>query len=200
MQSNLTKLAEDYASSILIEKSPKQNVYHSLDHTKEVVAAIKEIGQGESISEEELEILTIAAWFHDLGYVEKTRGHEEISAMFASSFLSENSYDTDKIDKVIGIILSTKVPQQPQNHLQQIMCDADLHHLGKKTFETRNNLFRIESELYSKKKLTESQWLSQTIEFINQHHFFTDYAQKYFTPIEKNNLMLLQLQLDALQK
>ena len=200
MQSSAINKIENYVTTLLIERSPKQNVYHSLDHTKEVVAAVIEISNGEKLSQADLELVLIAAWFHDVGYIEKVFGHEEISAMFASNFLSQIEFDSGKIDVILGIILSTKVPQQPKSHLQQIICDADLHHLGKPTFEIRNNLFRTESKNYSGKMLQDAQWLSQTIEFLTQHHFFTDYAKKYYSPIKETNLLMIQTQLDSLQQ
>ena len=194
----LIKLAEEYATNLILERSPKHNLYHSLDHTKDVVASAVEISKGETIPDSEIEIVTIAAWFHDLGYVEKTAGHEEISAMFASNFLMNLNYDENKIEKIIGCILATKVPQQPHNHLEKIMCDADLNHLGRKSFLDRNNLFRLEYEHYFKRKLTETEWLIKSIEFVSQHNFFTDYAQKTFSTTQKDNLELLQQQLNSL--
>jgi predicted metal-dependent HD superfamily phosphohydrolase len=194
----IVNLAEEYCSKVLSERSPAQNLYHSLVHTREVVNAAVEIGKGENITSEELEMLTIAAWFHDLGYVEKTAGHEEISSMFASNFLACENYDPEKIKKIIGCILATKVPQHPHNHLEKIMCDADLSHLGRKTFIERNNLFRVEFEYYFRRKLTESEWLIKSIEFVSQHNFFTDYAQREFSQIQNENLALLQQQLDSL--
>lgn len=194
----LLQLVEEYAVNMILEHSPKQNLYHNLEHTKEVVNAVIEIATGESITKEEMEIITIAAWFHDLGYTVKTKDHEEISAMFASNFLLNQGYDQSKIDKVIGCILATKVPQHPKNHIEKIMCDADLNHLGKKSFVDRNNLFRTEFEYYFKRKLTESEWLIKSIEFLSQHNFFTDYAQNAFSEVQNENLALLQKQLDSL--
>ncbi len=194
----ITKLAEEYSSNMLLERSPRHNLYHSLDHTKEVVNSAIEICHGEKRTEQEIEMLTIAAWFHDLGYVEKTSGHEEISAMFASNFLINQNYEQSKIDVIIGCILATKVPQHPKNALEKIMCDADLNHLGRKSFIARNNLFRTEFEHYFGRKLTESEWLIKSIEFVTQHNYFTDYAQKTFSEIQNENLTLLQKQLDAL--
>lgn len=194
----LLQLAEEYASRMILERSPRQNMYHSLEHTKDVVNAAIEIAKGENLSNEGLEIVTLAAWFHDLGYIEKTSGHEEISAMFASNFLIDQNYEQAKIDKVVGCIMATKVPQHPKNHLEKIMCDADLNHLGRKTFIDRNNLFRSEFEHYFKRRLTESEWLIKSIEFVSQHNFFTDYAQKTFSDIQSENLALLQQQLDSL--
>lgn len=194
----LLQLAEEYASRMILERSPRQNLYHSLEHTKDVVNAAIEIAKGENLSNEGLEIVALAAWFHDLGYIEKTSGHEEISAMFASNFLIDQNYEQAKIDKVVGCIMATKVPQHPKNHLEKIMCDADLNHLGRKTFIDRNNLFRSEFEHYFKRRLTESEWLIKSIEFVSQHNFFTDYAQKTFSDIQSENLALLQQQLDSL--
>ncbi|KAF0140731.1 MAG: hypothetical protein A2499_18700 [Stygiobacter sp. RIFOXYC12_FULL_38_8] len=194
----IIQLAEEYSSKMLLERSPKHNTYHSLEHTREVVQSVIEIAHGELALPEELEIITIAAWFHDLGYVEKTTGHEEISAMFASNFLTNENYISSKIEKVVGCILATKVPQHPKNKLEKIMCDADLSHLGRRSFIERNNLFRTEFEHYFKRKLTESEWLIKSIEFVSQHNFFTDYAQRTFSDIQNENLALLQQQLDSL--
>lgn len=194
----IIQLAEEYSSKMLLERSPRQNLYHSLDHTREVVQSAIEIAHGELVSAEELEMITIAAWFHDLGYIEKTTGHEEISAMFASNFLTNEKYDAGKIEKVLGCILATKVPQRPKNKLEKIMCDADLSHLGRKSFIDRNNLFRTEFEYYFRRKLTECEWLIKSIEFVSQHNFFTDYAQRTFSDIQNENLALLQQQLDSL--
>lgn len=199
MENNLIKKVEEYVTSFLMERSPKQNLYHSLDHTKEVVAAVVEIGNGEKVSSDELELLTIAAWFHDSGYIEKTKGHEELSAMFASGFLSENNYPQEKIEKIVNCILATRVPQHPKNHLEKVLCDADLSHLGRTSFEKRNNMFRTEFEHYYGRKLTEHEWLIKTIEFLSQHNYFTDYAQNQFSAIQDDNLKLLQSQLDNLK-
>ncbi len=194
----IIQLAEEYSCKMLLERSPKYNSYHNLEHTREVVQSVIEIAHGELAFPEELEMITIAAWFHDLGYVEKTTGHEEISAMFASNFLTNENYDAAKIEKILGCILATKVPQHPKNKLEKIMCDADLSHLGRKSFIDRNNLFRTEFEHYFRRKLTESEWLIKSIEFVSQHNFFTDYAQRTFSDIQNENLALLQQQLDSL--
>ena len=45
-------------------------MYHNLNHVQNVVKQVKEIGKESGISKKELEDLVIAAWFHDLGYLE----------------------------------------------------------------------------------------------------------------------------------
>lgn len=195
MHKQILAATEDYIRSILISKTPPYNTYHNLVHTEDVVDASIEIGVGELLAPDDLEMIQIAAWFHDSGYIEKTAGHEELSASFASEFLASENYSIDRIEKVIGCIRATKVPQNPHNKFEQIICDSDLNHIGRKTFFERNDLFRSEFEHYSNSKLTEKEWLRKTIEFLNQHHFFTNYALKNFQPQKEKNILRLKEQL-----
>lgn len=198
MHKQILAATEDYIRSILSSKTPSCNTYHNLAHTEDVVGSSIEIGVGEMLAPDDLEMVQIAAWFHDLGYIEKTAGHEEVSAAYASEFLSGEHYHVERIEKIIGCIRATKVPQNPHNKFEQIICDADLNHIGRKTFLMRNNLFRSEFEHYSNGKLTENEWLSKTIEFLNQHHFFTGYALKNFQPQKEKNIRAIEEQLQKL--
>ena len=196
-KSHLQKV-EEYVLSILNERTPTQNVYHSLDHTKDVVQASIEIGIKENLTPDEMEMIQIAAWFHDVGYIEKAEGHEEISAMYASNFLTEENYPSDRIDIIIGCILATKVPQSPKNKLEKIICDADLNHIGRKTFFEHNDKFRAEIQNNQHRILTEYEWITKTIDFVTRHRFLTNYAINNFSEQKKENLRLLQAQLEQI--
>ncbi|MCX6169001.1 MAG: hypothetical protein NTX65_06670 [Ignavibacteriales bacterium] len=196
-KSHLQKV-EDYVLFILTERTPIQNRYHSVAHTQDVVNSSIEIGIGENLTPDEMEIVQISAWFHDIGYIDKSEGHEEISAMYASNFLSEENYPADRIEAVIGSIIATKVPQKPKNKLEKIICDSDLNHIGRKVFFERNDLFRIEYENQINRKLSEYEWITKTIDFITRHHFFTEYALKNFSAQKEINLKILQEQLDQI--
>jgi predicted metal-dependent HD superfamily phosphohydrolase len=198
MHKSYLQKVEDYVLSILTERTPVQNTYHNPAHTKDVVSSSIEIGTAENLSQDEMEIIQIAAWFHDVGYIDKSESHEELSAMYASNFLTEENYPADKIDLIIGCILATKVPQNPKNKLEKIICDSDLNHIGRNTFFERNDLFRLEYENQMKRRLTEYEWMTKTIDFITRHLFFTDYALKNFSGQKKENLRVLQEQLDQI--
>ncbi|MHB8907067.1 MAG: HD domain-containing protein [Melioribacteraceae bacterium] len=189
---------EDYVLSILTERTPIQNKYHSVAHTRDVVNSSIEIGIGEKLTPDEMEMVQIAAWFHDIGYIEKSEDHEEISAMYASNFLSEGNYPSDRIESIISCILATKVPQKPKNKLEEIICDSDLNHIGREIFFKRNDIFRLEYENHIGRKLTEYEWITKTIDFVTRHRFFTKYALKNFSEQKKENLRILQEQLDQI--
>lgn len=196
MHKSHLQMVEDYVQSILKEKTPAQNAYHNLEHTQDVVQSAIEIGIGERLTPDKMEIIQTAAWFHDTGYIEKIEDHEELSAMFASNFLYEENYPPEKIEIIVSCILATKVPTKPNDHLQEIICDADLNHFGRKTFFERNDRFRIEVQNYSNHNITEYEWLTKTINFFTRHRFYTDYALKNFSEQKEENLRILQEQLD----
>ena len=51
-------------------------IYHKYGHTVDVVNAAEEIALGSDLSNGDREILLIAAWFHDTGYLVQHEGHE----------------------------------------------------------------------------------------------------------------------------
>ena len=197
---NLFADIELYVDTLFKEESPNENVYHDATHTREVVEAVQKIGSASGLSKEDLEIVTIAAWFHDTGYVVKGNGHEEISAENAKYFLSKHNYDKDKTDKVIKCILATKVPHDPKNLLDEVICDADLHHLGKKSFFDRNELFRVENEVKNDKTFNEVEWLRNNINFFFKHKFFTEYARNKYEDQKNENLLKIQKKLRKQEK
>lgn len=198
MNNALINKAETHALNLLGSKNLTNHVYHDVSHTQEVVEAAETIGTAAGLMESELEIVVLAAWFHDVGYVEKTEGHEQVGAEFSEEFLGKENYPQEKIKKVKNCILATKVPQKPKNLLEQVLCDADLAHLGKKNFKSRNNLFREEFEFLFGRPLTEYEWLKKTIDFLIAHKFFTDYAATEFESQKQINLLKLQKKLRKL--
>ena len=198
MQETCLNNVRNYVLSLLTTRTPIENFYHDVNHTKEVVQSVIEIGTGEKLSADELEIIQIAAWFHDVGYIEKTDGHEKISAEYARKFLTKLQYPVGKIEIIVGAIHATKVPQKPKDKFQKLLCDADLFHLGKETFFERNDKYRVEYENHLGQKLSERDWLIKTIDFIKDQNFFTDYVKSNFGDQKKENLKQLQEQLQQI--
>ena len=193
--SDLLEKASEYASGIISEKLPKGIVYHNLDHTKEVVTTAEEIGKNSGLSSDDMEMLLIAAWFHDSGITETYNNHEEKSAQIAREFLAMNKYPDEKINTVSNLIIVTKIPQNPKNLLEEIICDADISHIGRKGFNTRSQLLRAEWETLQNKKITDFEWLKSNIEFVAGNKFRTRYAKQNFEKQRLKNLDKLQKKL-----
>ena len=107
---------------------------------------------------------------------------------------------SEKIEQILDCIRATKIPQNPTNKLEEIICDADLLHLGEKNIKERGDLLREEFELRGIKKLSDIEWMDHSIAFFNQHHFFTEYAKKNYGLQKEKNLEIMKEYLDILIK
>lgn len=192
--------AKKFAVTILKNDISKDLVYHSLEHTEGVVAASQEIGKESGLEEDQLEVLELAAWFHDLGYRDTIQNHEEHSIEIADQYLTDARYDNKKKDQVLGCIRATKMPQQPQNNVEQVLCDADLSHLGKDDFFEKSQLLLEELNTVGDELITESKWLEMNKEFILGHTYFTDYAKDKFNPAKEKNLKQVKKELKKASK
>ena len=67
--------------------------------------------------------------------------------------------------------------QQPKNHLEEIVCDADLDYLGRDDFfSIGNNLLKEMNTNGSIK--TEADWNELQEKFLDSHHYFTKTANR----------------------
>lgn len=170
-------------------------VYHTFEHTSEVVSAVSEIAHAENVSQEDLEILLLAAWFHDTGFTQGFENHEDKSKAIAHGYLKDHNIPKDKIDKVFRLIDVTKMPQNPSNKLEEIICDADLFHLGEENFREKGNLLRTERENISEKIITDIDWLQENVDFLGAHKYFTDYAFNKLNAQKTRNWVRIQKEL-----
>jgi predicted metal-dependent HD superfamily phosphohydrolase len=177
---------------MLTTKSPGWAIYHSYEHTVETVEAAREIAEGSKLDKAETEIVLLAAWLHDVGYTECCDGHEERSADIARGFLSSAGYPPERIEQVARCILATKVPQNPSGILEQVVCDADMAHLGKKRFFRKNDLIRMETEQRTGAPMTDAEWLTIAVNFVASHRYHTKYALEEFQGRRTRNLLALQ--------
>jgi predicted metal-dependent HD superfamily phosphohydrolase len=189
---SLTETASEFVFEIMKTKLPGNYVYHNYKHTVEVVEAIRKIGSKSGISEEDMEIVILAGWFHDAGFTVTKDNHEDASIEIAKTFLSENNYSPEKTEKVVGCINATRYPQAPTNLLEEIMCDADLFHLGTKDYSDKSHLLRVEWEKTEDKQYSEIEWLKINIDFLSSHKFYTKYAKKALDEFKSEVLIKLQ--------
>ncbi len=192
---NILPKVVDYVHSVFKEQNPAYNLYHNIVHTAEVVHATEFLARSNNIGEEEIEILLVAAWFHDLGYIRTDMGHEEISVEMATDFLTKNNFPEKKILQVKSCIMSTKIPHDPKNIMEEIICDADLYHLGIKEFFDKNELLRLEVEKKMNKTFSDYDWLKNTLEFFTRQKYFTQAAKEKYDEQRNANLLKLQKRL-----
>jgi predicted metal-dependent HD superfamily phosphohydrolase len=176
MKSNpMVKDVSEYVFNLFKEKLSPDYVYHNYTHTLETVKACKKLSSTYNLTSRDYEILMLAAWFHDTGYVETYRDHEEASIGIMKAYLTGN-YSDDDIAEIESLILATKHGAKADGSLQEIIQDADYINLGRKNFEHRADLLRIEWERILQKKYTEMEWAQVQLQFLIETSFKTEEA------------------------
>lgn len=190
----LTKV-EAYVRALFKEQRTSKLVFHNLGHTEMVVNACDEISRGMQLSENDREVILIAAWFHDTGYLYTYADHEERSKNIAQSFLLENNYPLSKVKKVMNCIGVTQLDIEPHNIMEKVICDADLYHLSCRNYFQLSNKLRKEWELIFDTEINDDQWNRQNLNFLNQHNYCTTYAKNN---LEKGKQMNIRKNIKAL--
>lgn len=191
IETDFVKETRHFVADKLNDKVTEELYYHNLAHTEEVVEAAVEIGQASELSEDEMEMLLIAAWLHDLGYIKSSEDHETHSKKMAREYL-DGKISEEKIKVVEEAIEATRIPQRPKDNVSRVLCDADLYHLATGQFMTKSLLLKKENEAQGGKALTEEEWKSETLRFVNAHSYFTNFGKYVLTPKKEKNIKKLK--------
>lgn len=166
------KKAVSFILKKLENELPLHLSYHNADHVRDVYLAAEHISKQEGIADHEIKLLLTAAGFHDSGFLKGADNHEEESCRIATRTLPGFGYSQDDIEKICAMIIATKIPQDPKNHLEEILADADLDYLG------RDDFFIISERLFQEFLATgivhnEEEWYRLQTKFFENHHYFT---------------------------
>lgn len=188
--------SKHFVSNLLKDNLEQKLYFHNLDHTISMVNAVIEIGSHSKLSKDEMEMLQIAAWFHDTGYTIDYYSHEEKSCEIAEDFLSVNKYPQKKINIVKNLILKTHIEATAETLLEKIMKDADLAHLKKKSAFKFGAQLRKELAFHCSKEFSDQEWVKYEHHFYNAVQYHTEYAQQKWQP----GIALNREKLDGLLK
>ncbi|HKG05587.1 MAG TPA: Pycsar system effector family protein [Pedobacter sp.] len=184
-----------HVSNLFQSHQDHRFIYHNLNHTEQVVENAVRIANHYQLSDQDFFIVVAASWFHDIGYFFDCSQHENKGISLAAEFLNEKNVDQAVIDQISGCIMATMMPQRPIGLLQQIVCDADLFHLGSDSFKERNKLMRKEAEAFFDKKIDKAEWRIKTIALFKTHHYHTDFCQNLLNAKKAQNLAEMETKL-----
>lgn len=181
-----------YCSDILQNDKCKQLPFHNFTHTQEVIDNVFLLADAIGVPPKEADIIAIAACFHDTGYSEIYNGHENVSKRLAAEYLKKAENSEVEIDRICACIEATKLPQNPNDIYAEVLCDADLFHLGTSNFLYRNLLLRKEWELFCNIIMTDEEWQLFNIKFLEGHQFKTAYGKTVLEKGKQENLNKLK--------
>lgn len=162
-----------YAHNRMRQELDTRLTYHNLAHTfDEVLPTALHLAALNQLEASRVDLLAVAAAFHDIGFIRQRDGHEQQGTKLARKILPGYGFSAEQIEAIAGMILATQLPQSPTNLSEQILADADLDVLGRDDFWPRNNDLRTERANYGD-LLTDREWFQAQLEFLETHHYFT---------------------------
>lgn len=164
--------------------------YHSKAHTKDVLKQAIRIARDEAVSDVNIMLLKVAALFHDTGFLETYANHEAVGCDIFMRKTKNLSLTAEEREIIQGVIMATRIPQQPQTLLQQILCDADLDYLGRDDFFEIGTKLKKEFLHYGIVKTNED-WEKMQLNFLKNHRYHTRSSQQLREPVKQHNFQQL---------
>lgn len=198
---DIVEKAESYVFLLFKDRLSPDYIYHNYNHTLRVVNNAATIAAEEKVTDAEMEIVLLAAWFHDTGYIEGQDSHEERSALLATEYLQQNNYPQDNTATVAQLIRATKLGAEPKTHLEKIIKDADCSHFADANYPSLSELLREEWKITQNKIFTDVEWaMGNRKVLVSFHRFYTDYAKTALQPQKEANIACLQEILNDFEK
>jgi predicted metal-dependent HD superfamily phosphohydrolase len=194
---SILQKAKDYVEILFKDKLSSVYFYHNFIHTTYTVNKAEEIMRNTSVSQEDQEKVLLALWFHDTGYIECAKNHEERGVSIVKDFLQKENYPENKIEEVTKLILATKLTYEPQNLLEKIVKDADCSHFASHYFNNISDALRKEWELTNVRCFTNDEWNEENLDMLkNKHRYYTDYAKENWQPLKEKNIKKIEKKLE----
>ena len=195
--SQRVKRVRDSIRLLLTQRLPETLYYHNPAHTLDsvlgVVSIADTLAQMEGVCASDREILQTAAYFHDTGFIEQYKANEPIGARFARDLLPIYDYSPGEIQRVERLILATQYPTSPKDHLEEIICDADVDNFGRDDFFEKNDAVRRELGVTDMR-----QWYENSLRLLEGHRFYTTAARTLRDAKKQENLAQLRQKLGEL--
>ncbi|MEY3368786.1 MAG: hypothetical protein RI973_1941 [Bacteroidota bacterium] len=197
MPSHIVKSAYDFVTELLDKELSPDYTYHSLSHTLSVRDASLEIAGYYGIDEQELELLELAALFHDTGFTRTYNNHEDASKEIAAAFLEKQQYPRDRIERIFDLIETTRLGAEPQNLLQKILKDADFNTREASYLEKSESL-RHEWQVFQGIRMDDETLLKANRKFWEGHRFYTGEAERLYGEEKRKTLKKINKKLEKL--
>lgn len=185
-------IVRDYVLEILSSKLPNDMGFHTVTHTQEVVKAAIEIAGECRFNPKQLEVVTLAAWFHDCGYTTTYTNHEDSSKTIAADFLSRHNYPKKEIEQVLACIEATRFPKNPTSLEEEVLADADMYHFTKPDYPKYEQQLRKEFKTYLNRTYTDMEWAEINYTLLKSHSYYTDYGKNVLQKFKEVNIERLE--------
>jgi len=162
----------------ILKDLPDSLHFHRIEHIQKVYNYSFLLCRAEEVDQYDRLIIRTAALLLYTGLTQSYTNYENRSAVICREILPEFQYSEAQIDQVCNLILATKMPFEPRNHLEKVLIDARMDYVGRPEFTTRIKL--LYNELKENGiKINGQQFKHQQLEVLYEFEFFTLAGQRH---------------------
>lgn len=190
---SIVETAKRYVNKLLLPL--EDYYYHQYNHALDVMKRAEYLWKKEWLNEESIEILSLAALFHDTWFIIEYDNNEVFWARIASNYLKIVLYPEEKIKIIEELILATRPSyKKPKNILEKVIKDSDMDNLWREDFFDKWQKLKKELEIIKKIKIKDPDWHHSTLDLLYEHNFYTKSQSKERNKTkEKNKIHLKDL-------
>lgn len=188
----ILKQAEERVTELYTMVPDDKLAYHNIGHTRQVVERANEIAAHYDLTERDILVLNVAAWFHDTGHLYVDPGdHERKSVELMKLWCAETGDTTGLADEVAPVIMATRLSTQPEGLIQEIVKDADTYHFGLPDFKKADKQMKKEMALRNISTMV-MDWKRNTLALLETHRYFTSYCKDLLEAGKQKNIARLR--------
>ena len=194
-----------------ISEPSEKIIYQDIGYFNRIRKYIDKIAKNSGVdSNDDLEILHIASWLHNVGVQNAEVNIEKKDSAFSGlgtalsaniAFLEKINYPPEKIKEVAGILekVAYALPSKPETLKEKIYADARVadfaHKNGKKFLK-----LAYEELLMRDVSLSKKGWYDMMISILSNHECFTEYGHKEIQPKVMKLIMTMQKEKKNIEK
>lgn len=162
--------------------------YHNYEHTLDVLEQALLLASADNCSERDAHLLTIAAIYHDAGFLIRNQANEPLGAeMAVTAMRSHGGYSELECSQVSQMILDTTLlmtgePQQSNAPLSPYLLDADLSNLGRDCFWVQTKALADEVNVPA------TNFFKISLELMERHNWQSGAAVELYQQKKEHNM------------
>ena len=184
----ITRRAEDFVVELFASKEHELLLFHSLAKIKQIVEWVCDIAEFEKLTKEQTEVATVAAWFLYTGYLFDYLHHRTNSLKNVEDFFEANPEFKKDTAKVLSTLESVSRNNVHPSIEARVLSDASTYFLAADDFLLAVKYNRQERNYFVKPKINKRSFFQNTLNYLNEHEFHTDYGKGKFEKGKLKNI------------
>jgi adenylate cyclase len=168
---------EDKIFNDLLNDLPESLHFHTREHARKVYDQSFLLCRSEEIEQEDRLLTRTAALMLFTGLTQTYYNFENRSTVLCREILPEYAYSEKQVDQINNLILSTKMPFNPNNSLEAILIDARMEYIGRPDYTV--HIKKLYQELREAgAKINGQQFKKQQLELLYEFEYNTLAAKR----------------------